>query len=405
MGIPQCSKICTSKIEEEEEKIDIISYHSNGCKNPINNTHNLKSSKNDRSISKFRLKFEKKLPQIGKYIFTSDFESLIPEFSLKYMTENILDISQYISQYHTTYEILPVEFKNGNVYRGNWNDKIEMEGYGQYYLKEEKVLAEGVWRGGFLEFARVFLPGGDIYEGQFKNSIFNGKGKLLSKNGEIYEGDFVNGEKTGECIYLFPDGTVYKGHIESGIFNGKGQIKWSNGIDYEGDFEGSTLCGNGVIKNLDGEKYEGGFEKNKFEGKGKFVFDNGDVYEGEFENGKKKGNGVYKRNDGFLYEGEWLNDLPHGIGKISIKGNVAKCSWRNGEIIDKVIIQKDKENNNFNVNSYNNNEEKDNNKIENYLDFKPEESLLGERFLSHLVYDNNQVSRYDAGTLPSFLGD
>ena len=52
-----------------------------------------------------------------------------------------------------------------------------MEGLGKYYLKEDKVLAEGIWENGDLKYARVFLPNGDIYEGEMKNSKFNGKGK------------------------------------------------------------------------------------------------------------------------------------------------------------------------------------------------------------------------------------
>ena len=34
---------------------------------------------------------------------------------------------------------------------------MNMEGQGKYFLKEEGVLAEGIWKQGNLIFARVFI--------------------------------------------------------------------------------------------------------------------------------------------------------------------------------------------------------------------------------------------------------
>jgi hypothetical protein len=266
------------------------------------------------------------------YISLSEFESLIPHEAKKYITENILDFSKYLNTDTKTYEIRPIEFVGGNVYKGNWNEKGEMEGYGQYYLKGDKVFAEGVWKQGCLIFARVFLPNGDLYEGGFKNSIFNGFGKLVTCDGEKYEGNFLEGEKTGLCTYLFPDGTIYNGNILNGFFNGVGSIKWNNGIKYEGNFINSTLGGFGVISNLEGDKYEGFFENNFTNGNGKYLYDNGDIYKGNFEEGKRRGKGVYIRNDGFIYDGEWSDDLMNGISKIKYKNYCVKCIYRNGKL-------------------------------------------------------------------------
>ena len=202
MGILQCRQLC--EIKEIEEKLDIINYNdTNDYQEKISNINSNKTGDSsfiqhiDENYLSFKKSFEEKLHLIGKYISLSEFEELIPNNARRYMTENILDISKYLTPEIKTYEIRPVEFIGGNVYKGNWNEKGEMQGYGQYYLKEEKVLAEGVWKEGCLIFARVFLPNGDLYEGGFQNSIFNGFGKLISNNGEIYEGNFQNGEKTG----------------------------------------------------------------------------------------------------------------------------------------------------------------------------------------------------------------
>jgi hypothetical protein len=335
MGILQCKQLC--EIKEIEEKLDATNciYNNNENNSNSNKTENssfLHQIIYDENYLLFKKSFEEKLPSIGKYISLSEFESLIPQEAKKYITENILDFSKYLNTDTKTYEIRPIEFVGGNVYKGNWNEKGEMEGYGQYYLKGDKVFAEGVWKQGCLIFARVFLPNGDLYEGGFKNSIFNGFGKLVTCDGEIYEGNFLEGEKTGLCTYLFPDGTIYNGNILNGFFNGVGSIKWNNGIKYEGNFINSTLGGFGVISNLEGDKYEGFFENNFTNGNGKYLYDNGDIYKGNFEEGKRRGKGVYIRNDGFIYDGEWSDDLMNGISKIKYKNYCVKCIYRNGKL-------------------------------------------------------------------------
>ena len=180
-------------------------------------------------------------------------------------------------------------FPNGR-YQGNWNKDFKLEGPGKYYLKEDNVFAEGNWDNGELIYARVFLPNGDIYEGQIKDSTFNGKGKLKSYNKDIYEGDFVNGEKTGEGKIIFSDGTIYEGSLDKGEFRGKGKMIWKNGYEYNGEFNGQILSGKGKLSSSQGDIYEGDFENNLFHGKGKYIYNNGDIiHEGEFKDAKRHG--------------------------------------------------------------------------------------------------------------------
>ena len=142
----------------------------------------------------FLTKFDQNLHYFGEYISEEELKKIIPEKFNNYMKKNPFQIKK--EKNGETYETKPIIFKNGNVYHGNWNKDYKMEGEGKYYLKEENVFAEGNWVDGELKYARVFLPNGDIYEGELKDSMFNGHGKLISYNtNDIYEGDFVNGEK------------------------------------------------------------------------------------------------------------------------------------------------------------------------------------------------------------------
>ena len=77
----------------------------------------------------------------GHYISVSDFDILIPEGAHKIMTEKTFDISQYPTNLKKNYETKPVEFLNGCIYHGGWNDNFQMEGYGKFYLKNENVFA------------------------------------------------------------------------------------------------------------------------------------------------------------------------------------------------------------------------------------------------------------------------
>ena len=158
---------------------------------------------------------------------------------------------------NNSYQIKPVEFENGNIYFGQWNDKFEMEGHGKYYIKEENVFAEGIWEQGELKKARIFYPNGEFYEGEMNNSNYHGKGKLITQKYE-FNGEFVEGEKNGNGTIIFKDETKYSGNFSNNNFNGYGNMLWTNNnLEYVGYFKDNTLEGNGVLFNKEGEKYEG----------------------------------------------------------------------------------------------------------------------------------------------------
>jgi len=299
----------------------------------INDKENEKGTKL-KSLNKIKNNLDKKLPEIGTYISLDEYNSYISQDIHNYIQKNKLNCKNYISPNVPTFLANPIKFKNNNIYYGNWNHNGEMEGYGIYYLNDRQIVTEGIWNKGNIVFGRIFLTNGDIYEGEMKNSIPDGKGKLIfSKNNEKYIGDFKMGEMTGQGTFIFDDNTEYSGYIENGVFNGKGKMKWENGTEYTGDFVDSTLCGEGTITNIQNEKYEGNFDKNEFNGEGTYYFNNGDIYKGNFEYGIKKGNGTYTRNDNVVFEGNWNDDLPNGNGVITYSGNQLKGFWRNGAFV------------------------------------------------------------------------
>ena len=52
------------------------------------------------------------------------------------------------------------------------------------------------------------------YEGEFKNGLREGKGKIKYKNNDKYDGMWKNDKYNGKGIYYFHDGSIYDGIIK-----------------------------------------------------------------------------------------------------------------------------------------------------------------------------------------------
>ena len=380
MGCQACKCIHAEKKQE-------FDYEKENNSTKENNYQTVSENKCNEEFAK---KFDEKIDYIGKYIPPEEFNNLIDQKILSYISNKKFEVPKDMKNDYASYKINPIEFKNGNIFSGHWNENLEMEGYGKYFLKTDNVFVEGIWEQGELKYARIFLPDETIYIGEVLNSTFNGKGKLISPNGEMYEGNFSKSEKSGDGKIDFGDGTIYKGNFNKGLMDGDGNMKWLNGkIEYNGNFNKNCLSGRGVLSNSNGEKYIGYFDKNLFNGKGVYLFENGSSYDGNFELGLRKGKGIYKKKDGFCYDGEWENNLPNGLGTVKDGSCVIKCCWRNGKIIEDPNYEKGELEECKNIN----------------LNFEVEEMNLNTNNLEHLERHNFIYSQYQAGSMPSFLED
>ena len=288
----------------------------------------------------FTQAFEKKLPLFGSYCSFPDYENKLPQNIKNYIKKNPIDYRKNITNKEIYETPQPIEFKNGNIYCGNWNMNSLMDGYGKYLLKDDKVLIEGIWENGILKLGRIFLPNGDIYEGEIKNSLFNGKGKMIYSNGTIFEGNFINGERGNYGKIIYDDGSYYLGNFKNDLPNGKGEFKWKNGYLYKGNFIDGKIEGEGEIKNeKSGSFYKGNFKNNNFHDKGNFKFSSGSIYKGEYYLGKKDGEGIYNKYDGIKYNGNFSNGKLNGTGIVEDENYIYKCTWRNGIVVETPIIE------------------------------------------------------------------
>ena len=125
---------------------------------------------------------ENKLKEIGKFIPKNEFEKLINN-EIKYVMKNKkVDFGKFITMtdLSSNIELNPFQFKDTyDIYKGSWNEDLELEGYGIYYNYSKEIIIEGIWQNGINICGRIFFPNKEIYQGEIKNSLPNGKGEYF----------------------------------------------------------------------------------------------------------------------------------------------------------------------------------------------------------------------------------
>jgi hypothetical protein len=175
---------------------------------------------------------------------------------------------------------------------------------------------------------------GDIYEGDWKKDVKEGKGKMKYNNGDIYEGDWKNNLKEGKGKFINKKGYYeYEGEWNNDCFNGyvekyynknkkllqeysinknrKGLIINENNQKLELKFNNSIIEGEGIFNFINEKILIGTFNNNynKTLMKGILFFKNEDIYEGNFDiNGNRLGKGIMKNINGEIFYGEFYDN-------------------------------------------------------------------------------------------------
>ncbi len=178
---------------------------------------------------------------------------------------------------------------------------------------------------------KVQLPDGAVYEGEFKDGLFHGEGKLTWPNGDVYEGEFENGRKHGHGKETFANGDIHEGEYANGMAEGKGHINYTHGGEYTGEFKGGMFHGEGKYIAYGGTIYSGEFLQSRQEGNGKIIYKDRGTYNGQIKNWKMHGQGTYTTRGGkTVYSGQFENDSLTGSGEIKHKNG----SHYKGEVKD-----------------------------------------------------------------------
>jgi hypothetical protein len=203
---------------------------------------------------------------------------------------------------------------NEGRYKGNYENG-KRTGEGTQTLKNGDVLFGKFENGTFKEGTYTCASNGDILKGKFENGTFK-EGTYFS-NGNEYTGTFVDDNLEGEGSFKLRDGDVYVGNFKKGLFEGKGTLT-QNGNTYVGDFKEGKYHGHGVINYVNGETYDGYFVNDLRQGEGKATYPNKDEYEGIFVNDLRQGEGTYNFSNGDKFIG-WFNNNKPTEGEYFIK--------------------------------------------------------------------------------------
>lgn len=66
---------------------------------------------------------------------------------------------------------------------------------------------------------KAILPNDDIYDGNYRHGLRDGRGLyVFKKNGSRFDGEWREGMKHGQGISWYPDGTRYEGSLFSIFF-------------------------------------------------------------------------------------------------------------------------------------------------------------------------------------------
>ena len=134
------------------------------------------------------------------------------------------------------------EFACGDVYEGEWAD-------GRYHGRGKYWSPSGA---------------GDEYEGEWRADRPHGHGRYLWRSsGEVYEGEWHDGMRDGKGKVILADGTVLEGHFECGEITNLAlsNASFSTGIDERGRrirmFTATLTCERATRANLASCVYEG----------------------------------------------------------------------------------------------------------------------------------------------------
>ena len=171
--------------------------------------------------------------------------------------------------------------------------------------RKRKVLREKALERMQRPFTLVYDDGvynGDVYDGDVycEGTCPHGFGTIIWSNGEQYEGQWEYGEMHGYGVYVYRwpnDAQVYQGEFKHGLLQGRGKMRWSDGRNYDGEWNMGGMQ-RGTLRWHNGDFYEGEWNKDGSMKRGKLVTNGGlTTFQGTFVGDKPaKGTTTYNRD-------------------------------------------------------------------------------------------------------------
>jgi hypothetical protein len=214
-----------------------------------------------------------------------------------------------------------LELPSGGRYTGQlaW---LEVDGSGWILVPEGQGCATVEGAEAAAESPEALSPptfgssGGSALVGRFEEDACTLPGGAVS-----YEGTWSRGRPHGEGSATYVDGAVYVGGMAHGLREGTGLMTYPDGREHRGGWQADLPHGIGVAVDADGHVVlEATWDHGALVGACVARYSNGDVYEGACTAAPgtcvREGRGRCVYATGEVYEGMWLDDVPHGDGRM-----------------------------------------------------------------------------------------
>mgnify|MGYP002624932252 CR=1 FL=1 len=162
-----------------------------------------------------------------------------------------------------------------------WEDSSKLKGY----FKDSKL-------NGIVYFYNYNNEASTFF-GEYKDNIPEGYG-IYSRKGFSLEGMNWNKNCLNDIgVAIWGEGEIYEGEFKDSLKEGLGLYRWADGTTYMGEFKKGKITGIGRMQFANGNYYEGEFIDGYISGWGKFIWDDGNYYIGNYLNNKKHGFGIF----------------------------------------------------------------------------------------------------------------
>ena len=303
-----CNQNMCFLCRDEHKNHKIINLEMIGKDKIIIELENTKKTINE--VKSYVEDLKNKLDYVIKNL--ENFYTLSKNFVDNYKVENrnyyILQNLKEIRNYNTNLLLELKSISNEKFFSKKFNQIMDI------YNKMNAKIEEKVY------------PDGGIYIGEMKNNLRNGKGKMRYSNDDKYN------------RYL------YEGEWKDDLFDGYGIMYWKNSDFYQGDWKKGLKEGKGIYNFCNGDIYEGEFKNDKKEGKGIYTFNKLNRYEGEMKNDYIEGNGIFYWENGDKYIGEFKKAKAEGKGvQFHVNGEMEMGFFSDGMLVGKYALLNSKD--------------------------------------------------------------
>jgi len=130
----------------------------------------------------------------------------------------------------------------------------------------------------------------------------------------VYQLGF-NANKKSEAEESVKFDGVYEGEWKNGMRHGVGRLWWTDDDRYIGSWKDDKKNGQGMMVWSNGDQYNGGWRDDLRHGSDcKYKYAVGGVFRGTYNHDERHGPGVYEWSDGDKFVGEWKFGGRHGKG-------------------------------------------------------------------------------------------